>query len=156
MQGYELFIPGELAARIHVHLNLMRRARVETTAPAQAEVRTAEPADADTVVVNAAKRLIVDNLTAVPNLAEIARSVGTYREKLSELFREQTGMTVFGFVREERLKLGMELLRETGIDVQEIALLTGFNNAGHFATAFRERTGATPSAFRQAEGLRQH
>jgi AraC-like DNA-binding protein len=34
------------------------------------------------------------------------------------------------------------------MDVQDIALLIGFNNAGNFATAFREKTGSTPSAFR--------
>jgi AraC-like DNA-binding protein len=34
--------------------------------------------------------------------------------------------------------------------VQDIALLIGFNNAGNFATAFRERMGVTPTAYRQA------
>jgi len=68
---------------------------------------------------------------------------------LSQVFREQTGMTVFGYVREERIRRGEELLRETDIDVQDIALLIGFNNAGNFATAFRERMGVTPSAYRQ-------
>ncbi|MYN11086.1 response regulator transcription factor [Pseudoduganella aquatica] len=138
------FTPGELAARIHVHLNLMRRTRAEPGAP-----ESAAPADPDAVIVNAAKRLISDNLAALPSLSEIARSVGTYREKLSQLFREQTGMTVFAFIREERIARGVQLLRDTEIDVQDIALLIGFNNAGNFATAFRERMGVTPSAYRQ-------
>ena len=43
----------------------------------------------------------------------------------------------------------MELLQQTDIDVQDIALLIGFHNAGNFATAFRERMGITPSAYRQ-------
>ena len=139
------FTPGELAARIHVHLNLMRRTGADAPAPQDAP---SEPLNPDAVIVNAAKRLISDNLAALPSLSEIARSVGTYREKLSQLFREQTGMTVFAFIREERIARGVQLLRETEIDVQDIALLIGFNNAGNFATAFRERMGATPSAFR--------
>ena len=93
------------------------------------------------VIVAAVKRLIADNLATLPGLAEIARSVGTYREKLSQIFREQTGMTVFAFIREARIRRGEELLRDTDMDVQDIALLIGFNNAGNFATAFRERTG---------------
>ncbi|ELX12283.1 two component transcriptional regulator, AraC family [Janthinobacterium sp. HH01] len=147
------FSPGELAARIQVHLNLARRA-AQPRAPAaagEAPARaTAAEIDPDAVIVNAAKRLIVDNLASLPGLAEIARSVGTYREKLSQVFREQTGMTVFAFIRETRIRRGEELLRDTDIDVQDIALLIGFNNAGNFATAFRERIGVTPSAFRQA------
>lgn len=145
------FTPGELAARIHVHLNLVRRtpaAAAPTEAPA-APAQPAVPADPDAVIVNAAKRLIQDNLAALPSLSEIARSVGTYREKLSQQFREQTGMTVFAFIREERIARGVQLLRDTDIDVQDIALLIGFNNAGNFATAFRERMGVTPSAYRQ-------
>jgi DNA-binding response OmpR family regulator len=142
------FSPGELAARIQVHLNLARRQQP------QAETGAAAPPpeldnDPDAVIVSAVKRLVADNLASLPGLAEIARSVGTYREKLSQVFREQTGMTVFGYVREERIRRGEELLKDTDIDVQDIALLIGFNNAGNFATAFRERMGVTPSAYRQ-------
>ncbi|MBJ7310392.1 response regulator [Rugamonas sp. CCM 8940] len=140
------FSPGELAARIHVHLNLVQRPG--------AAAAVGQAADPDAVLVRAVKRLIADNLAALPNLAEIARSVGTYREKLSQVFREQTGMTVFAFIREERIRRGVQLLRESEIDVQDIALLIGFNNAGNFATAFRERIGVTPSAYRLS--MQQH
>jgi DNA-binding response OmpR family regulator len=148
------FSPGELAARIQVHLNLARRQHpprgAADAADAVAQVRAEADTDPDAVIVSAVKRLIVDNLATLPGLAEIARSVGTYREKLSQVFRERTGMTVFGFIREERIRRGEELLKDTDIDVQDIALLIGFNNAGNFATAFRERMGVTPSAYRQA------
>jgi DNA-binding response OmpR family regulator len=145
------FSPGELAARIQVHLNLAKRQHAPAPAPGTAEATEPEAeSDPDAVLVNAVKRLIADNLAALPGLAEIARSVGTYREKLSQVFREQTGMTVFGFIREERIRRGEELLKDTDIDVQDIALLIGFNNAGNFATAFRERMGVTPTAYRQA------
>ncbi|HEX7987141.1 MAG TPA: response regulator [Duganella sp.] len=147
------FSPGELAARIQVHLDLARRVsdrgrQASNDAEAGATVAKTGDSDPDAVIVAAVKRLIADNLATLPGLAEIARSVGTYREKLSQIFREQTGMTVFAFIREARLRRGEELLRDTDMDVQDIALLIGFNNAGNFATAFRERTGITPSAFR--------
>ena len=146
------FSPGELAARIQVHLNLVRRQQAQQQQQpdsAGAEPQPEPDNDPDAVIVSAVKRLVADNLASLPGLAEIARSVGTYREKLSQVFREQTGMTVFGYVREERIRRGEELLKDTDIDVQDIALLIGFNNAGNFATAFRERMGVTPSAYRQ-------
>jgi len=153
------FSPGELAARIQVHLALAQRAHGASAsaapAPANDPAESHLPAspygvDPDAVTVAAVKRLIADNLASLPGLAEIARSVGTYREKLSQVFREQTGMTVFSFIREARIRRGEELLKDTDIDVQDIALLIGFNNAGNFATAFRERHGVTPTAYRQA------
>ena len=144
------FTPAELAARIHVHLGLMRRAdsAANTAAPAAPEGDKPQQ-HPDLVFVNAVKQLILDNLGSLPNLSEIARSVGTYREKLTLMFREQTGMTVFAFIREARIARGVELLQQTEIDVQDIALLIGFHNAGNFATAFRERMGVTPTAYRQ-------
>jgi CheY-like chemotaxis protein/AraC-like DNA-binding protein len=137
------FTPGELAARIHVHLNLVPR-----PAPPGPPAATSNPDHADDVTVRAAMRLIGDNLADLPRLADIARHVGTYREKLGNLFRERTGKTVFAFVREERLARSMELLRETDFDVQHIAQLVGFRSAANFATAFRARTGLTPSTYR--------
>ena len=129
------FSPGELAARIQVHLTLAQRfhgaAQAAGAAVADAADGTASGSplgtDPDAVTVAAAKRLIADNLASLPGLAEIARSVGTYREKLSQVFREQTGMTVFSYIREARIRRGEELLRDTDIDVQDIALLIGFN-----------------------------
>ncbi|OBV37050.1 Helix-turn-helix protein domain-containing protein [Janthinobacterium psychrotolerans] len=139
------FTPAELAARIHIHLGLMRRANAAAPAPDSDQ----PPQHPDLVFVNAVKQLILDNLGSLPNLSEIARSVGTYREKLTLMFREQSGMTVFAFIREARIARGVELLQQTEIDVQDIALLIGFHNAGNFATAFRERMGVTPTAYRQ-------
>lgn len=141
------FTPAELAARIHIHLGLVRRS--DSTLPAPENAASKPLQHPDMVFVNAVKQLILDNLSDLPNLSEIARSVGTYREKLTLMFREQTGMTVFAFIREARIARGVELLQQTGIDVQDIALLIGFHNAGNFATAFRERMGITPSAYRQ-------
>ncbi|CDG85420.1 response regulator transcription factor [Janthinobacterium agaricidamnosum] len=142
------FTPGELAARIEVHLNLVPRGSGKAHAPDAAGTAPGALPHPDAVFVNAVKRLILDNLATLPQLSEIARSVGTYREKLTHMFREQTGMTVFAFIREARIARGVELLSNTDIDVQDIALLIGFHNAGNFATAFRERMGITPSAYR--------
>lgn len=143
------FTPAELAARIHVHLGLMRKSSSTPLPAATTASSDMPPQHPDLVFVNAVKQLILDNLASLPNLSEIARSVGTYREKLTLMFREQTGMTVFAFIREARIARGVELLQQTEIDVQDIALLIGFHNAGNFATAFRERMGVTPTAYRQ-------
>ncbi len=148
------FAGPELAARIQVHLALARRAGVpaplvsgdDTTD----QVDIVDTIDSDEVLVAAARRLIDDDLANVPTLDEIADQVGTYREKLSLLFREHLGATVFAYIRDQRLDRGAQLLRETDIDVQGIALMVGFNNAGNFSTAFRERVGIPPRVYRKA------
>ncbi|WP_317204365.1 response regulator [Janthinobacterium sp.] len=137
------FAPGELLARIRIHLGLTRRAAAPRPAAAAQDEEQA-------VFVDAVKRLILDNLATLPDLDEIARSVGTYREKLTPMFRARTGMTVFAFIRAARIGRAMELLEYTEIEVQDVALLVGYNNPANFATAFRARAGAAPRAYRQA------
>jgi DNA-binding response OmpR family regulator len=139
------FDTGELVARIRVHLNLVPRAPAAAVAPADSG-----NVDLDTVIVQAARQMIATNLASLPGLAEIARAVGTHRDRLSELFQAHTGSTVFEFIRNERFTRGVQLLRDTDMDVGDIARLVGFTNAGNFATAFRDRMGLTPSAFRRS------
>lgn len=139
------FSTAELAARIQIHLTLQRR-RAQPPPPS-----APDDSDAEAVLVVAARQLIDDNLASVPSLDDLAQQLGTYREKLTLLFRKRTGATVFAYVRDQRLARAAQLLRETGTGVQDIALMVGFNNAGNFATAFREYTGLAPSAYRQAQ-----
>ena len=54
------FTPAELAARIHIHLGLMRRAN--STAPPATPESDKPPQHPDLVFVNAVKQLILDNL----------------------------------------------------------------------------------------------
>lgn len=138
--------PVELLARIQIHLRLMRRA-VPTT--------PTEPVDMlsrDEVILRAAMRLIGEQLAELPSLVSLAASVGTHDKKLSAIFRQHLGITVFAWIREERLRRSRELLADSGLGMQEIADSIGFRSACNFTTAFRERMGVTPSQYRQ--GLR--
>lgn len=133
----------ELMARVAVQL---RRLGKGDPVPPPA----GEAGDFDAVLLNAARRVISDNLGNVPELPELARRVGTYRERLSQIFRARLGVSVFGYVRALRLERATALLRDTALEVRDIAQLVGFQNAGSFTTAFRETTGATPTAFRES------
>lgn len=135
------FEPEEVLARIRLHLQ-----RVWRTAP------SSEPlvaVSADEVLLRAVLRFIDENLAQLPGLADIARSVGTHEKRLSAIFRQHLGSTVFAHVRQTRLRKGQELLAGSRMSVQDVADLVGFASASNFTTAFREQLGMTPSEFRQ-------
>ncbi len=138
------FEAAEVMARIRIHLQLSR-----TGQPQGAIDNPLEPVDEEVVILQAAMRLIAQNLADLPSLAEIARKVGTHDKRLSAIFRQHLQTTVFAYVREARLRKGQELLASSGMSVQDIAELIGFRSACNFTTAFRERQGMTPSQFRQ-------
>ncbi|MFJ2993071.1 DNA-binding response regulator [Pandoraea sp. NPDC087047] len=103
----------------------------------------------DAVLFRATRALLLDRLDATPELAGLASAVGTNTRRLNLAFRRCVGVTVFDFLREERMKEARRLLSETSLDVQDIAGAVGFASAANFATAFRERFGMPPSGFRE-------
>ena len=139
------FALEEVIARIAVHVQLTKRNR------SQADKTGLSPLDQhpDQVILQAALRLIARELNDLPKLTEIAEQVGTHDKKLSAIFRQHLGMTVFAWVREERLRKTQELLAGSHMTIEDVSSEVGFTSAANFATAFRERFLVTPSGYRQ-------
>lgn len=138
------FVPEEVVARIGIHLTGLT-SQEECCPPYLREA----PKDFDEVTLRAAIRLLDQYLDAPPPLDDIARLVGTHSKRLTAIFRRHVGMTVFAYIREERLRKGQQLLADSHLSIQDIADLVGFRSAANFATSFRRCTGMTPSAFRE-------
>jgi DNA-binding response OmpR family regulator len=157
------FEPAEVLARVAVHLALAgsRQQARACIAQAQTALENAKGASAtdagaaivshaDRVLAQAVERQVRADLANVPTLPALAARVGTHEKRMSRVFREQTGRSVFEFVRETRLAEAQRLLAGSALSVEEVALAVGFSSAANFSTAFRERFGRTPTAYRQA------
>lgn len=135
------FHPEEVLARVRVHLQLARPAAV---------AEEAAVSDPQQRLVEAAVGYIRAHLAELQTVAEVARQVGLHEKRLLALFREHLGLTVSGFISDERVRAGQRLLAQTAMTVQDVAFAVGFGNPGNFATAFRERHGLSPLAYRQS------
>ncbi|RQO60525.1 DNA-binding response regulator [Paucibacter sp. KBW04] len=141
------FLPDEVQARVRVHLHLHQRlSRAEQGQQTSSETPARNP---DELLVQGAVQYIRDNLAHLPSVADVARKIGLSEKRLLALFREHLGLTVSGFISDERVRTGQRLLGDTAMSIHDIASTVGFQNAGNFATAFRERFGVTPLAYRQ-------
>ncbi|MBG7619671.1 response regulator [Herbaspirillum sp. AP02] len=103
----------------------------------------------DTVLFEAARRLMLEKLDQPMSLTALATAVGTNARRLSSAFKHCTGVTVFDFLREERMKEARRLLSESTLEIGAIALALGYSNTANFSTAFRDRFGMPPSHFRR-------
>jgi DNA-binding response OmpR family regulator len=150
------FEPSEVLARVAVHLALASSSSHAQACMAQAEsvLENARSDNADRVIAQAAERLVLSNLASVPALPELAARVGTHEKRLTRAFREQTGRTVYEYVREMRLAEAQRLLAASALNMEEVAHAVGFSGAANFSTAFRERFGLTPSSYRNARAAR--
>ncbi|MCB1754430.1 MAG: GlxA family transcriptional regulator [Gammaproteobacteria bacterium] len=89
-----------------------------------------------------------DHLADLLDLAQLARLAEVSPRQLSRLFRDKLGLSAMDFYRKLRLEKAQMLLKQSSLNVTQIALSTGFANSAHFAAAFREQFGSTPSSIR--------
>ena len=136
----------EVRLRVCIHLNASHRGAQAGAVPGLA----GPGGSLDAAVFQAAQRRLLEDLAAAPDLAGLARSVGTNTRQLNEAFRKHAGVTVFDYLREARMKEARHLLSETELEVQTIANDLGYGSAANFSTAFRERFGLSPRQYRKA------
>ncbi len=70
-------------------------------------------------------------------------------EYLSRLFKLKYGRNIYEYLLMVRMERAKELLRNSDLKVQTIAMRTGYSDTNYFSKAFRNYTGLTPSEFRK-------
>lgn len=83
-------------------------------------------------------------------LGDLAAAVGVSNHHLSQLLNEEKQRNFFDYINDYRVAEARQRIRrgDNGTLLQ-IAFAVGFNNKNSFNTAFKKRTGMTPSAFRK-------
>jgi AraC-like DNA-binding protein len=86
-------------------------------------------------------------------IAECARSVGVSERRLSQVFREQVGLTPKMWCRIRRFQSAVRALHN-GVDVPwaELALRCGYYDQSHFANDFRAFSGINPTTYSALRG----
>lgn len=157
------FDPNEVLARIEIHLALAEgrgspppgdRIGEGAEDPTEEASRRAGR-NMEHSLVHAAERLILSDLSKTASLRELAVAVGTHEKRLTKVFKERTGRTVFEFAREARLHQAQKFLSASALRIDEIAAAVGFSSAANFITAFRQRFGCTPRTYRNLLGERE-
>lgn len=137
------YSPEEVLARIRVHLR--RITYIEPTTP----VPPAGTTQKDRTLVTAACDYLTSRLSHAPSMTQLARALHTNEKRLSRAFRNVLDLTVFEFLRQERLRRATRLLSETSLTMAQIAEELGYSSSANFATSFRTHTGHTPTEFRR-------
>lgn len=72
---------------------------------------------------------------------------------LSKLFKKNTGISLYQYIRQFRMKKASELLLTTTKKVIDIGNETGYPNYSYFCQSFREYYGISPDKYRQEKQL---
>jgi AraC family transcriptional regulator len=83
------------------------------------------------------------------SLDDMAQSVGLSTAHFARMFRKSTGETPHQFVLRQRLERAKAMLRAPDARVLDVAVACGFKTQQHFAQAFRDVWGVSPTEYRQ-------
>jgi AraC family transcriptional regulator len=92
--------------------------------------------------------LVEEQLHADLRLAEMAAVARLSDDHFLRAFKAAVGVTPHRYVLDRRIARSQQLLARSALPVAEVARTVGFRGASHFAAAFRQRVGLTPSAWR--------
>ena len=142
-----------LVLRIRKLIELSRSRKLTTA--------TIDPTPSDIVITSVDEKLIEkamkyveDNISRSDlSVEELAREVGMSRVHLYKRLLQITGKTPIEFIRVIRLKRAAQLLRESQMNISEIAYEVGFNQPKYFSRYFKEEFGMLPSAYQEKEGV---
>ena len=93
---------------------------------------------------------IEDTLGQRIELRELAALAGISVRHFERAFRQSTGYPPHAYVLDRRLDVGRHLLiDQPDLPIEQVALRLGFSSSSHFSSAFRRRTGYSPTEYRK-------
>ena len=84
-------------------------------------------------------------------VARLARVSRVSQAHFARCFKAAFGVPPHRYLLTRRIERATALLRDTDIDVTEIAFTTGWSSLGTFGRTFRDVTGLSPGEFRERE-----
>jgi AraC-like DNA-binding protein len=104
-----------------------------------------------------AVRQAADELEAryrqIQSLDEIAACAGLSKYHFIRVFRKFTGFTPIEYLTKIRVERSIDLLRGTGLSIDEVAKEVGYAGGSYFIKVFRQWVGFSPGEFRSGREL---
>ena len=108
------------------------------------------------IVINSQEEKFIERLQNIldKNLSnseytaeDFAAEIGMSRMQLHRKLKSLLGVSATEFLRNERLKVGAELLKKGNGNISEIAYSVGFSDVSYFSKCFKEMYQCTPSEY---------
>lgn len=115
-------------------------------------LRRLEPVDKGGLppgLVDRAKAFMAAHCADETSLLDVARECGLSRGYFSKAFKTATGQTPHQWRQGYRIDKAKAMLRETGVEIAEIAMVCGFADQSHLTRVFAQHVGESPGNWRR-------
>ncbi|MFN3549217.1 MAG: helix-turn-helix domain-containing protein [Mesorhizobium sp.] len=93
--------------------------------------------------------LVDSKLGTEISLDDMAAAANLSRFHFARAFKKSVGEPPYSYVLRQRIERAKILLKTTRMQVNEVAVSTGFKTASHFVRAFQQAVGTSPGSFRR-------
>jgi len=83
------------------------------------------------------------------SLQAVSEKVGLSVSYFSQLFKTEKRIGMSNYVTERRIQRAQDMLMNSGLKTEDIALQLGFSTVSYFGQVFKKTTGMTPNAYRK-------
>ena len=116
------------------------------------DIERVEAEGNDEKFVKLLNRILSENLSNPDfNVNTLCTDMLISRMQLHRKMKSMFNTTASEYLRNMRLNEAARLLKETDLNISEIAYMVGFNNASHFSATFKQSYGLTPKEFTLAK-----
>jgi len=81
------------------------------------------------------------------SVEQFGTEMGVSRMQLHRKLKALSGKSTTEFLRSQRLKLALQLLREKNVSISEVGYAVGFNDPSYFTRCFKQEFGSAPSEY---------
>ena len=90
---------------------------------------------------------IDDNLEQKISLADLAAIAQLSQHHFARAFKQSLGSSPHQYLIQTRVLRAQQLLKNTDLEINEVAIACGFSNQSHLCRHFKKQTGITPKQF---------
>ncbi|MFC4776607.1 response regulator [Paenibacillus sp. GCM10023252] len=104
-------------------------------------------------IVERIKQIIGEQYHEHLTIGDIAKHVNYSAIHANNLFKKETGKTIFDYLTEHRMERAKELLRDPQSKVYVVAEQVGYTSKSHFMMSFKKYAGCSPTTYKHQSVL---
>ena len=98
-------------------------------------------------------RYLTERMDRKVTLDMLAETFHVSATLIKNCFKDVYGVSVYSYIRTQKMEKAAVMLRETEMQITEIAGALGYDNSSKFAKAFKDVKGVTPGVYRKKQRL---